>query len=98
LENALVSTGVLRWQCARSIPWGGVPRESRAEVDECRPQTGMHVRNLALNSLADEDVGTLANRLRSAVDLVAIQTEENEISTNTQSCGQRRSRTAVYAP
>jgi hypothetical protein len=29
----------------------------------------MYVRNLALNQLADEDVGTLANRLRSAEDL-----------------------------
>jgi hypothetical protein len=30
---------------------------------------GDGVRNLALNQLADEDVGTLANRLRSAEDL-----------------------------
>src|SRR5678816_2261745 len=41
----------------------------RGELDQCWPQTAMHVRNLALNQLADENVGTLANRLRSAEDL-----------------------------
>jgi hypothetical protein len=43
--------------------------ESRAELDQCWPQTAMHVRNLALNQLTDQNVGTLANRLRSAEDL-----------------------------
>src|SRR4030095_12482851 len=43
--------------------------ESRAELDQCWPQTAMHVCNLALNQLADQNVGTLANRLRSAEDL-----------------------------
>src|SRR4030095_3773119 len=53
------------------VPYSGEPflAESRAELDQCRPQTAMHVRNLALNQLADEDGGTLANPFRSAEDL-----------------------------
>jgi hypothetical protein len=43
--------------------------ESGSELDQCWPQTAMHVRNLAFNQLTNEDVGTLANRLRSAKDL-----------------------------
>ncbi len=31
--------------------------KSRAELDQCWPQAAMHVRNLSLNQLADEDVG-----------------------------------------
>jgi hypothetical protein len=43
--------------------------ESRGKLDQCWPETAMHVRNLALNQFANEHVGTLANRLGSAKNL-----------------------------
>jgi hypothetical protein len=43
--------------------------ESGGELDQCWPETAMHVGNLASNQLTNEDVGTLANRLGSAKNL-----------------------------
>ena len=47
--------------------------EAGGQLDQCRPETAMHIRNLAFNQLANEDVGTRTNRLCRAKDLFSFR-------------------------
>jgi hypothetical protein len=56
--------------------------ESGSELDQCWPQTAMHVRNLAFNQLTNEDVGTLANRLREIWNRATSGLEDDSVTFN----------------
>src|SRR5207249_2933680 len=47
--------------------------ESGGKLDQCRPQTPMHVCNLAFYQLANEDVGTSTNRPYRTKDLFSFR-------------------------
>src|SRR6201982_2088913 len=47
--------------------------ESGGKLDQRRPETAMHVGNLAFNQLANENVGTRANPLYRAEDLFSFR-------------------------
>src|SRR6266478_6499841 len=60
--------------------------ESGGKLDQCWPQTAMHICNLAFNQLANEDVGTLTNRPYRAKNLFSFRmappTAPNRTTTN----------------
>src|SRR5437763_3398388 len=47
--------------------------ESRGKLDQYRPETAMHVGNLAFKQLANENVGARTNRLYRTKDLFSFR-------------------------
>jgi hypothetical protein len=71
----MFSSRLMRPAASVLVPYFGqlfLP-ESGGKLDQCRPQSAMHVCNLAFNQLANQDVGTLTDRPYCAKDLFSFR-------------------------